>query len=763
MKKNFVKKLALAMTMALVVSAVAPAANTASAAAAPAFKSTTANLKVGETKKYNVANSGNYSLYKAVVGTKSVAKVVNGGAGKGATKYVKITGLKEGKTTVRAELKNYATKKVVTPRIAVVVASDKAVLSSVTQTRTGEVAAKFSAALTAVDVANFSLVREDNVVFPIKSVALDGTDKTKVTITTFSGMSDGKKYTVTYDGKSVDFVATEGTVASLNVTPNTITAGKETEVKAQTLDAKGVILSETAFTGTLPAGVSCTIIPEKGYTNGSKLYLPEVGDTAKATLEYHTYKYDSEGNETGVIKNEFVITAVANATTVSNFNYTIKDDASLPVWNSASFEANKTVKVDTANQKAYFYIKDSNGDEIATADYADYKVVSSDSSKLLVAESPLSKGGAVSVEGVSAGVAYIVVKNAATGATVTTLQVTVAAKSKATTLNLSGTSFSVSTDIGTTVTPTIKDQYGNDMAAKTVTVELLSTPNNATLKNSTLTGKVEVVAGKVVLTPSAIVVNQTNDYGVYTFKVSATDSKDNSVSRTFSYNIVGLTPGATSTFDLVLSDTSVDTTVTNGTTDSGKTINVKVAEYKNGVQVNTVATMSAITLKKADGTTLASSANNVTCAAIADVTTPVSANSLNIVASTGTAGSLYTKNLEAGNYVITVESGGKTLTKSFTVKDTQGTGGYTVKTNEVAGGSLENFFKVTNNVQFSYGGVDQTITNITAIDASFLTNGNAYVRTVKAQVTIPGGSNNAVIVTYTINQTFTGNISGVMN
>ena len=57
-------------------------------------------------------------------------------------------------------------------------------------------------------------------------------------------MKDGKEYTVTLDGTTVNFVATDNKVASINVNNLTIPAKTETEIKLVAKDANGVILKE---------------------------------------------------------------------------------------------------------------------------------------------------------------------------------------------------------------------------------------------------------------------------------------------------------------------------------------------------------------------------------------------------------------------------------------------------------------------------------------------------------------------------------------
>ena len=52
-----------------------------------------------------------------------------------------------------------------------------------------------------------------NVVYPVHTVSVDAKDATKVTLTVFSPLTDGKNYDVTLDGVTKSFKATDGAVA----------------------------------------------------------------------------------------------------------------------------------------------------------------------------------------------------------------------------------------------------------------------------------------------------------------------------------------------------------------------------------------------------------------------------------------------------------------------------------------------------------------------------------------------------------------------
>ena len=127
--------------------------------------------------------------------------------------------------------------------------------------------------------------KETKAVAAVKTVSVDDKDATKVTFETYAGLTDGKDYSVTIDGVSKDFTATDGTIADVNVSTLSITAGTSgTAVKAQLLDKNNIVVEEYAINDTLPGKVDYTITTDKGYTAADKLVLPEVGDTATAKI-----------------------------------------------------------------------------------------------------------------------------------------------------------------------------------------------------------------------------------------------------------------------------------------------------------------------------------------------------------------------------------------------------------------------------------------------------------------------------------------------
>ena len=148
-------------------------------------------------------------------------------------------------------------------------------------------------------------------------------------------------YDVTLDGTTKSFKASDGKVASIALDQATIPYATETEVKLVSKDVNGVVLKELTTTDAASdANYNFTIDTKgNGYTNGSKLYLNKVNDTAEATIEYKTGKYDQNSKAEGNIgPNKVTVTAV-DQVAVSGFAVRIDDsgkssfDKATNIWN----------------------------------------------------------------------------------------------------------------------------------------------------------------------------------------------------------------------------------------------------------------------------------------------------------------------------------------------------------------------------------------------------------------------------------------------
>jgi len=597
-------------------------------------------------------------------------------------------------------------------RIPVEVKSTDAKITAVTQTKAAEIVVTMNPAVESVKAADFKVVREngnDNTVIPIKTVALDATDKTKVTITTHADMLDGKTYTVTYTAptetkteSSAQFTAAENVVADLGLSAYNVTAGTAEEVKIQTLSATGVVLAEVPFTGAAGKNLEYTWVPSSatGYIQGDKLYLQNIGDVATIKVTYHTYKYGTDGTETGAVTKELQVTAVADATTMSNWGYTIA--TSKPAWNSASFKQNTKVAINASGAAAYFNFKDSKGNDKTDAGYT---ISSSDTSKLLIADGTIAnKSTAYTVKGVSVGTAYIVVKNKA-GVVVATLPVEVVAEVAATSLVLDTNNISVSNGSAAkdvkTVKFTVKDQYGDKMKAASnyvPSLEALSYPDGVTKTQAESTAAIAGKNGAVTITGAAL------KKGTYVYKVKVLYNKKE-VTSNLVINV--LEPGtgaetyavrldgadATNTVDLAVSDKT-----------EGKKITVKVDVLKDGVLDHVVNPTVKVTVKRSDGTIIEPS------------------NGINEFVLSTMSGAAILKKAGTGSYTVdttysyydsqqkkTVDV--KVPLTQLTIKDTQVAATSAVKKTTANGASLVSLFQSKDFVTVEYDGQELTLVN----------------------------------------------------
>ncbi len=131
MKKNFVKKLALGLAFSVAVSSI-PAINIAAAekcsheGTCPSFKSSSTKeerkeLEVGQTKKYATKDNNRWYLKRFNVGNDEIAEAKMSKKGK----FIKITGVKAGTTSVRLVFKHGKTKDVCKSAVIHIKVNDK--------------------------------------------------------------------------------------------------------------------------------------------------------------------------------------------------------------------------------------------------------------------------------------------------------------------------------------------------------------------------------------------------------------------------------------------------------------------------------------------------------------------------------------------------------------------------------------------------------------------------------------------------------------
>ena len=627
-----------------------------------------------------------------------------------------VTGVKAGDVTITAK----AGKTTKTVKMSVKTYIVKSVKQTKADTFEAVVLGKTSD-LKASDVTVSN--KTTNAVYAVKSVAVDEKDATKVTITTFTEFTDGATYVVTVAGTAVEVVVSDGVVADVTVSPVQIPANTDgTEIKAQTVDKNGVVLKDFT-TESKPNNVDFSLATTQGYVNGTKLVLPVVGNKGTAEVTYHTYKYDENAKEVGAITKKVDITAVAEeVATVAGYNYTIAKDA--PDWTKAVTTVSKFALGDSV--KAYFHFVNTKKKDIT----ADYSVVSSDDSVLLLPETSLKASQSVSMVAVKTGTAYInVLKD---GKVVTSLPVTVTETRKLVNISLDKTALSVSTKANnyTTGSVVVKgiDQYGEEIPVDTVNPTVLT-------KDSANVTATYVSADKKV---NVDVANAKK--GTYVIKIEAQKGNDK-VAKTITVNAVETTKTADDATDLrlELSDSKVDAAIANDTTvdKAAKKVTATVAAYDQGVKVGVVSGASFTLNDKTDK--IDASAGTV------DVVT--------------VSGKKATKVLSAGTYVVkatvvTKDAKGNNVTKtfsgSFEVVDTQASA--TVKINSKKTTKTDAADILAETCVASYNGTEYTTF---AVDSKEVKTSGGYTYIGKATVTVKNSKGVEFDVTVNINTTFT--------
>ena len=587
-----------------------------------------------------------------------------------------VKGVKAGKATITAKLTIGKDTATATQEVEV----KNYVLSTVAQNKLTELTATVTGNTKNLKASDFTVKSEaTNVVYPVSKVTVDSKDASKVTLTLFSELKDAATYDVTLDGITKTFVASDGKVASIALDKATIPYATETEIKLVSKDANGVIIKELKY-GDTDNSYNFTIDTKgNGYTTGSKLYLNKIGDTAEATIEYKTGKYDQNGKAEGNIGPNKVTITAADQSAINDFK--VRIDGANKKFDKAK-DTNKIAAGETGKY-AYFMIKDATGTEVSKYDYT---VESSDKTVLMLASNTISSKS-VGLTPVKQGTAYILFKDK-DGKIVNSVAIDVTAGREAATLELDKYSVDASTSktvAAKTVSVKVKDQYGDEVAASNysnVHVSYLSGP----VKNE---AAVAFDASKkaVVVTGSAFDASKT---GAYVYKVAYTKDNKEIVAKTLTVNVQK--PGsAVDSYRLDLDKSSVDVKVDNDNKDN-KIITAQLMGRSNGVDLEAVQSVT-YTVKKSDGTVVFGNDNGkvVTGAAFGvdanygdNKTTGSNLNIKLVDVSKGVA----TKNLGAGTYTVTAtckdaKKNDVTITSSFTVTDTQTKASADVKYNSV--------------------------------------------------------------------------------
>ena len=663
-----------------------------------------------------------------------------------------VTGVKAGKATITAKITVGKDSATTTKDVEV----KNYVLKSVRQTKANEFESTIVGTTKNIKPSEITLKNtETNVVVPVKAVSVDSKDATKVTLTTFANVTDGKTYEVTLDGTTQTVVATDGKIETVNVNKATIPYATETEIKLVSKDVNGVIIDEVAYGKQDSSKYDFSLSTSNGYVNGSKLYLNKIGDTATAEVTYKTGKYDANGKPEGnITSGKLTITAVDQASVNS---YDVKIAKAGKKFDKVV--ANKQIAVgETSANTAYFQIKDVDNNEISY--YTDYTVESSDNSILMVDDASIADKEAV-LTPVKAGTAYLLIKKNNT--IVGSVAITVVAEKAVTTMSVDKASVALSTQLAKpgTVTASFKDQYGADIKgdADKVSVSCLSTSADK-VKTDDVTANASSKYFSVAQNGNnvAVTFNVANvTKGSYVYKIAYMKDGKEVCAKTVNVNVqTPADPGKGSvSYALNVNTAKVDTLVDDNHNKAAGTnydVTVDVTESIGGVPYATLKPADTIADGKtgADATTVESivykvvdkdgkaifddvtKVNNVTNAAIQATNGKLTVNTVSFSAISAQ------KNLAKGTYtvtaVITTKKGTDdpvktTFTTSFVVEDSQPAGEVSRVKDTVAGGTIkamaEAAFKyVYEGTSYAASDADETLT-VTNVEG--ITNDNKKI------------------------------------
>ena len=509
-----------------------------------------------------------------------------------------VKGVKAGKATITAKLVIGKDTATATQEVEV----KKYVLKSVAQTKADTFETSITGATKDIKTTDITVKNtENNVIVPVKSVSVDSKDATKVTFTTFAGLTDGKTYDVTLDGTTKQIVVSDGKVVSVTVNKLTVPVATETEIKLVSKDANGVILDESAYGSQDSSKYDFSLTTSNGYVNGSKLYLNKIGDTATAEVTYKTGKYDQNGKPEGnVTSGKVTITAVDQAA-VNNFAVKI---SSVTTKKFDKIDANTQIAVGetvaNGNAKfAYFQIKDADGNEVSN--YYNYSVESSDKSILMLGSSNLDTDKKVLVTPVKAGTAYILIKK--DDKIVNSVAVTVVAERKVATMDVNKASATLSNTSRlsqtATVTASFKDQYAKDIdVTEGVEVTCLST-NAKDIKTENVTSANGYFSAVTYSNNKATVTFNASGLtaGTYQYKIAYKKDGKEVCARVITIVIQDAKATGSISFGLDVDKTEVDNLVDDKhKTASDYVVNINVNELRNGVAYEPVKVNTSYTI-----------------------------------------------------------------------------------------------------------------------------------------------------------------------
>ena len=746
MKKNFVKKLALGLALVMTVGSVnMPVA--AEAASEPGFKSTAVNVKVGQTKKYSTNHYGKWSVKKFVIGNKNVATI---SYTKGS-KAVKVTGVAEGTTRLRADFKAYKSKREVSARIPVTVTAAEEVvtvaeLASVKQTASNVFEATFTADASKTFTAeSFTKIESADGIYTltVKSVEFS-TDGLTAKVATYGNFVDNTVFNVTCGEKTVSFTASVGAVKTAVINTVQAEANVKTPIEFTLYDANGIDVTSAVAVDKYVSLYVDGDYYEVNTTTPSKanVTLSDVGGTVTVTLIYDPVSATGE-----VITVTGTITCVDTKAAVGKTTYFTKGNTYgtvAPKIYLNSFAEATTLYADDSTENFYFAALDKNGDAI---EYDSFELESSNEDVITVAEGIASntKYEKIEVTPQGVGTAKVIIKATKNDVeTVYSGTVIVKAERKLSSIVLSKSSLTISDSYvndNDYVDVMLMDQYGNLMSDSDLDVSFTAAQHNGNSEigvtySSSYYGSVDVTG-------------TAGEGGSYIVTVEANDGT-NTISKKFAVKVKELNNALNPTYKVELSTNSMDLNpeVRSKSTNVAGNVKVKVAEYYGTVFAGYVGnsnestnTVDYLTVKKGGKYFKSTDLTNISTSGI--TTTVVKANSvagdlsgsmtsgLLTLETTDATGGFYQFRsgdqfagvdcvAETGTYTVTAVITGSSLSKSvsatanFAVKNTMEMPTVTVDATTGEGSNALDLVKdcVTVDVDVLAGTEDNSIKNV---------------------------------------------------
>ena len=581
-----------------------------------------------------------------------------------------VTGVKAGEAVITATMKCGTVTKTATTKVTVKTYD----FQSVSQTKAAELKVVITGDAKSVAASGIKITNtSNNVSYPVKSY-----DAEKGLVTTYQDMKDGKEYKVVIGDTEKTFTATDGVVAGVGLESNTVVVGKETKVKGQTMDAKGVILDTVEYPGNGTVTVTDTNIAAGGYVTTEGLYLDKIGDTATFDVVYHSGKWDNAtGTETVVERKGLVVTAV--------------DAAAIDGWAvkvgkpGASFATVKETKVAVNDTDRAAYLQMTDSAKTTSTDISNFTVESSDVDTLVVSQNDEDdKNGMVTLTPNKVGTAYLVIRDEKTQNVVKTLPIVIVAQRKPVSISLDKSSVSLTSDMGgytdtAVVTVTVKDQYGEAVNTDKADGTTLVETDEIKINKVKVATAVAEAKGKVTVTANNGVsygtVNGKPD-GEQIQKVSTTVTiKYGDLSKKLALNLSKAPTGTVDGRSVVVSTSRADSVIT--TTDA-TTIDVKVFDTVKGAKKALASDVTQVTLSKGNKAVCVAAVSSGALE-IADVEIDDRLNPIPLAVSGGSitinvndpANGL---KLDAGAYTLKVEFANtdvKPVTQSIVITDTQ--------------------------------------------------------------------------------------------